>query len=211
MHLATLLAFAAVSFIGIATPGPTVLLALTNGSRFGVRRALPGMIGAVLSDAVLISAVAIGLGALLAASEFWFSAMKWVGAAYLAFLGIMMLRSKGSIDGALQASASQTKGTAFSIGLKSFMVAVTNPKGYLFFSAFLPQFIDPSAPQMQQYIVLGAIFAALDFIIMFGYAVFGSQAVRVLKSEGAKWLERACGGALLALAGSLALYRRAVN
>ncbi|MDK4711279.1 LysE family translocator [Rhizobium sp. CNPSo 4039] len=211
MHLTTLLAFAAVSFIGIATPGPTVLLALTNGSRFGVRRALPGMIGAVLSDAVLISAVAIGLGALLAASEFWFSALKWVGAAYLAFLGIMMLRSKGSIDGALQASASQSKGTAFSIGLKSFMVAVTNPKGYLFFSAFLPQFIDPSAPQIQQYIVLGAIFAALDFMIMFGYAVFGSQAVRVLKSEGAKWLERACGGALLALAGSLALYRRAVN
>ncbi len=211
MHLTTLLAFAAVSFIGIATPGPTVLLALTNGSRFGVKRALPGMIGAVLSDAVLISAVAIGLGALLAASEFWFSALKWVGAAYLAFLGIMMLRSKGSIDGALQGNASQPKGTVFAIGLKSFMVAVTNPKGYLFFSAFLPQFIDPSAPQMQQYIVLGAIFAALDFMIMFGYAVFGSQAVRVLKSEGAKWLERACGGALLALAGSLALYRRAVN
>ncbi|WP_112609555.1 LysE family translocator [Rhizobium sp. WW22] len=211
MHLTTLLAFATVSFIGIATPGPTVLLALTNGSRFGIRRALPGMVGAVLSDAVLISAVAIGLGALLAASEFWFSALKWVGAAYLAFLGIMMLRSKGSIDGALQASASQSRGTAFSIGLKSFMVAVTNPKGYLFFSAFLPQFIDPSAPQMQQYIVLGAIFAALDFMIMLGYAVFGSQAVRVLKSEGAKWLERACGGALLALAGSLALYRRTVN
>ncbi|NEI70224.1 LysE family transporter [Rhizobium lusitanum] len=211
MHLTTLLAFAAVSFIGIVTPGPTVLLALTNGSRFGVRRALPGMVGAVLSDAVLISAVAIGLGALLAASEFWFSALKWVGAAYLAFLGIMMLRSKGTIDGALQAGASQPRGTVFSIGLKSFMVAVTNPKGYLFFSAFLPQFIDPAAPQMQQYIVLGGIFAALDFAIMFGYAVFGSQAVRVLKSEGARWLERACGGALLALAGSLALYRRATN
>src|SRR5215467_8646501 len=108
MTEATILAFTVVSFIGIATPGPTVLLALTNGSRFGVRRALPGMVGAVLSDAVLISAVAIGLGALLAASEFWFSALKWVGAAYLAFLGIMMLRSKGTIDGALQASASQS-------------------------------------------------------------------------------------------------------
>ncbi|NLR99656.1 LysE family translocator [Rhizobium sp. P38BS-XIX] len=211
MHLTTLLAFAAVSFIGIATPGPTVLLALTNGSRFGVRRALPGMVGAVLSDAVLISAVAIGLGALLAASEFWFSALKWVGAAYLAFLGIMMLRSKGTIDSVLQASGNQPQGTAFSIGLKSFMVAVTNPKGYLFFSAFLPQFLEPAAPQLQQYVVLGAIFASLDFMIMLGYAVFGSQAVRVLKSEGAKWLERACGGALLALAGSLAFYRRAVN
>lgn len=211
MHLTTLLAFAAVSFIGIATPGPTVLLALTNGSRYGVRRALPGMVGAVLSDAVLITAVTIGLGALLAASEFWFSALKWVGAAYLAFLGIMMLRSKGTIEGMLRSSGDQPKGTMLSIGLKSFMVAVTNPKGYLFFSAFLPQFIDPVAPQMQQYIILGTVFATLDFTIMLAYAVFGSQAVRVLKTEGAKWLERACGGALLALAGSLALYRRAAS
>ncbi|KEA05778.1 LysE family translocator [Rhizobium rhizogenes] len=211
MQATTLLAFITVSFIGIATPGPTVLLALTNGSRFGVRRALAGMVGAVLSDFVLIGAVAIGLGALLAASEFWFSALKWAGAAYLAFLGIMMLRSKGTIDGMMRANAEQGKDTVLSIGLKSFMVAVTNPKGYLFFSAFLTQFIDPVAPLMAQYAILALVFAALDFAIMFGYAVFGSQAVRFLKAEGAKWLERACGGALLALAGSLALYRRAAN
>lgn len=211
MHATTLLAFITVSFIGIATPGPTVLLALTNGSRFGVRRALAGMVGAVLSDFVLIGAVAVGLGALLAASEFWFSMLKWVGAAYLAFLGIMMLRSKGTIDGMLRASGGQAKGTVLSIGLKSFMVAVTNPKGYLFFSAFLPQFIDPAAPLLQQYAILALVFAALDFTIMFGYAAFGSQAVRFLKAEGAKWLERGCGGALLALAGSLAFYRRAAN
>ena len=62
----TLLIFSVVAFVGIATPGPTVLLALTNGSRFGVRASLPGMAGAVLSDFVLISAVAIGLGSLLA-------------------------------------------------------------------------------------------------------------------------------------------------
>ena len=209
MHLTTLLAFAAVSFIGIATPGPTVLLALTNGSRFGVRRALPGMLGAVLSDAVLISAVAIGLGALLAASEFWFSALKWVGAAYLAFLGIMMLRSKGTIDGMLQAGAEQPKGTAFSIGMKSFMVAVTNPKGYLFCTAFLPQFIDPAQALAPQYATLCVIFCLVDFTIMLGYALLGSKAVGLLKRQGALWIERACGGALLALAGSLALYRRA--
>jgi threonine/homoserine/homoserine lactone efflux protein len=83
-----LLIFAVVAFIGIATPGPTVLLALTNGSRFGVRASLPGMAGAVLSDFVLIPAVALGLGALLAASEFWFSVVKWVGVAYLAYLGM---------------------------------------------------------------------------------------------------------------------------
>src|SRR6516225_4684368 len=87
MNGMTLLAFALVAFIGIATPGPTVLLALTNGSRFGVRRAAFGMAGAVISDFVLIGAVAIGLGALLAASEFWFAAVKWIGVCYLAFLG----------------------------------------------------------------------------------------------------------------------------
>ncbi|MDP9809908.1 threonine/homoserine/homoserine lactone efflux protein [Rhizobium tibeticum] len=209
MQTVTLLAFAAVSFVGIATPGPTVLLAMTNGSRYGVRRAAAGMVGAVLSDFVLIGAVSIGLGALLAASEFWFSALKYVGAAYLAFLGIMMLRSKGTIDAALKQGTAAATETPVSIGLKSFMVAVTNPKGYLFFSAFLPQFIDPTSQQSSQYAVLALVFAALDFTIMLAYAVFGAQAVRFLKTSGALWLERACGGALLALAGSLALYRRA--
>ncbi|MGG7577808.1 LysE family translocator [Rhizobium sp. Nf11,1] len=209
MDIVTLLAFAAVSFVGIATPGPTVLLALTNGSRHGLRRAVAGMVGAVLSDFVLIGAVAVGLGALLAASEFWFSMLKWAGAAYLTFLGIMLLRSKGTIDAALKPDEAAVMRSAFSIGLKSFMVAATNPKGYLFFSAFLPQFIEPTQPQTAQYLLLALVFAVLDFIIMFGYAFFGSQAVRFLKTSGALWLERACGGALLALAGSLAFYRRA--
>ncbi|TCU35564.1 LysE family translocator [Rhizobium azibense] len=211
MDIVTLLAFAAVSFVGIATPGPTVLLALTNGSRYGTRRAIAGMLGAVLSDFVLIGAVAIGLGALLAASEFWFSVLKYLGAAYLAFLGIMMLRSKGTIETAAKEESAGGAGSTFAIGLKSFIVAVTNPKGYLFFSAFLPQFIDPALPQPTQYAVLALIFASIDFVIMFGYAVFGSQAVRLLKNSGAMWLDRISGGALLALAGSLAFYRRATT
>lgn len=208
MNEITLLAFAAVAFIGIATPGPTVLLALTNGSRHGIGRSIYGMLGAVLSDFVLIGAVAIGLGALLAASEFWFSVVKWVGVAYLAFLGVMLLRSKGSLDQSLQAAQVGT-GSRRSIFLKSFLVAVTNPKGYLFFSAFLPQFIAPSEPQFTQYAVLALIFATVDFLVMFGYAALGSQAVKVLKTSGALWLDRVCGGVLLALAGSLAFYRRA--
>lgn len=211
MDIITLLAFAAVSFVGIATPGPTVLLALTNGSRYGTRRAIAGMAGAVLSDFVLIGAVAIGLGALLATSEFWFSVLKYAGAAYLAFLGIMMLRSRGSIDTPEEAESAVGTASALAIATRSFMVAVTNPKGYLFFSAFLPQFIDPTLPQPAQYAVLAAVFASLDFVIMFGYAVFGSQAVRLLKSSGAMWLDRISGGAMLALAGSLALYRRAAT
>ncbi|VWB05308.1 amino acid transporter [Burkholderia lata] len=207
MHETTLLIFAAVAFVGIATPGPTVLLALTNGSRYGVRRAAYGFVGAMLSDFVLIVAVALGLGALLMASAFWFSVVKWLGAAYLAYVGIRLLMSKGSLDVAA-AHGGDASGRNASIFAKSFLTAVTNPKGYLFFSAFLPQFLDPSAPLAPQYVALAVTFALLDGVVMFGYALLGARAVRLLKRAGALWLERTCGAMLLALAGSLALYRR---
>src|SRR5450830_1511024 len=83
VKITTLALFAVVALITIATPGPTVLLALANGARYGVRRSLPGMLGAVSSDFVLVGSVALDLGAVLAASEFWFSVVKWIGVAYL--------------------------------------------------------------------------------------------------------------------------------
>ncbi|RYF43558.1 MAG: LysE family translocator [Comamonadaceae bacterium] len=207
MNTSTLLVFAVVALVAIATPGPTVLLALTNGSRYGLRRSVPGMLGAVASDLVLVGAVALGLGALLAASEFWFSVLKYAGAAYLAWLGLRLLRSQGGFD--LPANGTQPQGaSARSIFAKSFLVAVTNPKGYLFCSALLPQFIDPQAAQAPQYLAIALVFCGLDFLVMFGYAFTGARAVRLLKASAVKWLDRACGGALLALAGSLAFYRR---
>ncbi|WP_423457242.1 LysE family translocator [Ottowia sp. VDI28] len=202
-----LIIFATVALIGIATPGPTVLLALTNGSRLGVRASLPGMVGAVLSDFVLIAAVALGLGTLLAASEFWFSVVKWIGVAYLAYLGIRLLRSEGALQ-LPRDELSAGPPSARSVFLRSFLVAVTNPKGYLFFSAFLPQFVSASQPQIPQYVLLGVVFAAIDFTIMFAYAVAGAKAIRLFKAKGVLWLDRASGGALLALASSLALYRK---
>jgi threonine/homoserine/homoserine lactone efflux protein len=209
MNGATLLVFALVALIAIATPGPTVLLALANGSRYGVRRALPGMLGAVASDFVLVGAVALGLGALLAASEFWFSMVKWVGALYLAWLGLRLLRSKGGLD--LSRSAAGHDGaTPRGIFAKSFLVAVTNPKGYLFCSALLPQFINASAPQWPQYAAIALVFAGIDFTVMLAYAVVGARAVKLLRRRAVLWLDRCCGGALLALAGSLAFYRRGV-
>jgi threonine/homoserine/homoserine lactone efflux protein len=202
----TLLIFSIVALVGIATPGPTVLLALTNGSRFGVRASLPGMAGAVLSDFVLITAVAIGLGSLLAASEFWFSAVKWVGVAYLGYLGIRLLRSKGTLTEPEVKASGQV--SARSIFFRSLLVAVTNPKGYLFFSAFLPQFIVPTEPQLPQYAALAVTFATIDFVVMLVYASAGAHAIRLLRGRGVLWLDRVCGGALLTLAGSLAFYRR---
>ncbi|SEE51402.1 Threonine/homoserine/homoserine lactone efflux protein [Rhizobiales bacterium GAS191] len=205
----TLILFALVSFIATVTPGPTVLLALTNGSRYGFRRAGIGMAGTILSDFVLIGAVALGLGALLAASELWFSIIKWLGVFYLTFLGVMLLRSKGTLDLSLRSVTEAEPGSARTIFLKSFLVAVTNPKGYLFFSAFLPQFIAPASPQAPQYFVLAVVCASIDLLVVAGYAGLGAQAVRLLKASGALWLDRICGGALLTLAGSLAFYRRA--
>lgn len=210
MTVSTLLLFSLVALVAIATPGPTVLLALANGSRWGVRRALPGMLGAVTSDFVLVGAVALGLGALLAASEFWFTVLKVVGAFYLAWLGVMLLRSRGGFqlpDDARAAAAPPAR----SVFLKSFLVAATNPKGYLFCSALLPQFIDPHAAQVPQYVVIAIVFAALDFLVMLAYAITGSHASRMLSASVAKWFDRACGGTLIALAGSLLLYRRAAS
>jgi threonine/homoserine/homoserine lactone efflux protein len=204
----SLLIFAVVAFIGIATPGPTVLLALTNGSRYGVRASCAGMLGAVLSDFVLISAVAAGLGALLAASALWFSMLKWVGVGYLAYLGVRLLRSKGSLALPDNAPGTAESASLRRIFLRSFLVAVTNPKGYLFFAAFLPQFIDASQPQLAQYAALAATFAAIDLVVMFAYASAGAQAVRLLRANGVLWLDRICGGVLIALAGTLAAYRR---
>jgi threonine/homoserine/homoserine lactone efflux protein len=207
MTLTTLFLFSIVALVTIATPGPTVLLALSNGTRYGVRRAVPGMLGAVASDIVLVTAVALGLGALLAASEFWFSVLKWVGAAYLTWLGLQLLRSNGGFEVPAGDQPNPQHG-ARKVFMKSFLVAVTNPKGYLFCSALMPQFIDPNAAQLPQYVAIGAVFCTVDFSVMLAYAFVGAKAIALLKASAVRWIDRVCGGTLLALAGSLAFYRR---
>ena len=207
MSIAVVSAFALAAMVTIAIPGPTVLLALANGSRYGVRRATFGMLGAVASDIVLVFSVGVGLGALLLASEVAFSVVKWVGVAYLVFLGVRMLFARGAL---LHGDpAADPRGTPGALFTKSFLVAVTNPKGYLFVGALLPQFIDPAQPQLVQYLAIGLVFCGIDFIIMFAYAVLGTQAVRLLRRSGALWIDRVCGTVLLGLAASLAFVRRA--
>ena len=88
-------------------------------------------------------------------------------------------------------------------------MAVTNPTGYLFVGALLPQFISASQTQVPQYLIIGAVFCAIDFAIMLAYAAAGSQVMRLLSARGALWLDRVCGAVLLVLAGALAITRRA--
>jgi len=208
MSLATLLLFIAASAVVIATPGPTVLLALSNGSRHGLRAAGWGMAGAVLADLALVSAVAGGLGVLLAASEPAFQALKWAGAAYLAWLGLRLLRADAA-PLAADAGAAPPMPGARRLFLRSFLVAVTNPKALIFMSAFLPQFIAPHAPLLPQYAALAAVMATLNLAAMLAYALLGARLVGVLRAGGLRWLNRACGGLLVGLAAGVALYRRA--
>lgn len=208
MTTATLLLFVLASAVTIITPGPTVLLAMSTGSRHGVRAASWGMAGAVLADLILIGAVASGLGVVLSASEIAFQIIKWAGAAYLAYLGWKMLRS----DAALvmpSAAAEAARPAGLALGLRSFAVALTNPKALLFMSAFLPQFINPAAPLFSQYAILACVMALMNVVVMLAYATLGAQMVRAFRGNGVRWLNRICGGLLIGLAGTLALYRRA--
>lgn len=209
----TLVAFATVVLIAVATPGPTVLLALSNGSRHGVAIATFGIVGAALSDIVLIGAVSLGLGALLATSQVWFEVLKWLGVAYLGYLGIRVLRQAGSATVALSDSVPKSKSDTLtrSVFLRSFLVAVTNPKGYLFFTAFLPQFIDPAAPMPSQYAILTLIFVSIDVMVMGVYAALGASAARTMRVGAQKWIERLCGSSFLLLAAGLAFYRRSAE
>lgn len=206
MSTATLLLFVLASAIAIVTPGPTTLLAMSNGSRHGVRAAGWGMAGAVLADLILIGAVASGLGVVLAASEIAFQIIKWVGAAYLAYLGWKMLRSDGAL--VLPSANSTARPASLALGMRSFLVALTNPKALLFMSAFLPQFIDPQAPLLIQYAIVAAVMATINTLTMVVYAMLGAQLVRAFQGSGLRWLNRVCGSLMMGLAATLALYRR---
>lgn len=206
-----LLTFALLALVVVMTPGPTVLLALSNGSRFGLGAAGYGIAGAALSDGVLIAAAGLGLGAVLTTSAVLFNIVKWVGVAYLVWLGLQMVRSSG-VPEAVPAHPTGQSPRAFrfkrALFRKSFLVAVTNPKGYLFFTAFLPQFLVPSEPLLMQYVLLALVFIAVDVAVMAAYAGLGARAIRFLNARGALWIDRTCGGLLITLGGALALIRR---
>ena len=205
MPLETVALYLTACFMVTVIPGPTMLLALSNGASGRWRVAAFGMLGAALSDLLLIAAVGLGFGALLYASEFWFSVLRGVGMLYLVWLAGQLWRQSPSLPTALPDEMARSGRRAF---LRSLCVALSNPKGLLFFSAFLPQFIDPQAAQWPQYAVLAATTAGLDLVVMAAYACGGAQAARLLSLAALRRLNRLCAAALLALAGGLAFLRR---
>jgi threonine/homoserine/homoserine lactone efflux protein len=187
------------------TPGPSMLLALSNGASGGMRVAAFGIAGAALSDLLLIGAVGCGLGALLQASEHLFSVVKWVGAVYLLYLAWVLWRAPTRM---LSESFKPTVATGRSAFLRALFVGLSNPKGLLFFAAFLPQFIQPTEPAAPQYLLLAVISAAVDCVMMLIYALGGLLAMRRFSARVMKWINRSCSGMLVLLAVGLSLYRR---
>ena len=208
MTLHTLLLFVVSSATLAVTPGPTMLLALSNGIAAGVRVALFGILGATCASVMMIGAVAVGLGAVLLASETVFNALRVVGIAYLCWLGLRLWRAEPrALDAsALARTAVPSPRRAF---LRSATVALSNPKTLLFFSAFLPQFVDASRPQSAQYLVLGAVFVSIDAVVMLAYAAAGTRAVKRLSAGGLRAINRACAAMMFLLAAALAGFRRA--
>lgn len=136
METMTVVGFAAVCFLSIATPGPDVLLAIHNGARHGLHKACFGLLGVAVSDCLLVAAVVFSVGSLLLDQAEFLPALQSFGILYIAILSLVLLRSaeRGGTPHAARVAASD----ASSIFLRSLIVAVTNPKAWLFFAAVLP-------------------------------------------------------------------------
>ncbi|MDE1166157.1 MAG: LysE family translocator [Pseudomonas sp.] len=205
MNASIIVLYTSSCVMGALIPGPTSLLAMSNGASGNVRKVAIGMVGAALSDILVIAAVGIGLGAMLMASQVLFAALKWLGVCYLAWLGVQLWRSHPQ---ALAESTVDTSAGHLQVFWRSFSVAMTNPKVLLFFTAFLPQFIDPTEPALAQYAVLAVISACVDCVVMALYAAGGIHLAKVLTQTGMRRLNQCCGVVMLSLAGFLALHRR---
>lgn len=208
MNTNTLLLFSVAATALAITPGPTMLLALSNGISGGMRAAIGGIAGASLGSSVVIATVALGLGSLLAASEWLFNAIRVVGVLYLVWLGVKLWRTPPADVKQVLAAATERPLPGRLALLRSLAVALSNPKSLLFFAAFLPQFVDATQPQGMQFFVLGAIFVGIDTLIMFAYAMAGSQAVRWMSQRSLRALNRGCAVGMWALAATLAIWRR---
>lgn len=145
--------FLAASFILAVIPGPAVAYIVTRTLSQGRRAGLASVLGIALGNLGNAAAAAIGLAAVLAASSTVFAAVRWAGAAYLAFLGIRALRTRRS-----EAAASAALTSPRRVFRDGFVVALLNPKTALFFAALLPQFIDPEVPALGQGAGLAGVF-----------------------------------------------------
>jgi threonine/homoserine/homoserine lactone efflux protein len=190
------------------TPGPTVLMCVSNAVQFGPRRAMWSVLGSTTSIVSIMGLSALGLGAVLAASDLLFTALKWIGAGYLAWLGLSALFTRSAA--ALQvADADAGRASRRQLLLQGLFVGASNPKALLFFSALFPQFLDPALPQGPQFLVLCATFVFFELLWLTLYALLATRAKTWLQvPRRALGFQRLTGAVFLLAAGAVALSRR---
>ena len=208
------LLFIPVSIAISLTPGPNNFCGLNNGIRAGVGPALLATTGRVAAFAIFLTVSAIGLGAMLLASETAFAAVKWIGAAYLFWIGLKAWRSRDFGGAALIENDSATAPVQRQYSVKAlivqeFLLGITNPKAIILFAAVFPQFIDPSQPAAQQFLVLGSIYLMAEFVSTLVYASCGRQIRRWVRTQkGVIRLNRATGGFFMGAGGLLLAAQR---
>ena len=195
--------FVLITALLIISPGPIVTLVIATGATHGMRAALTTVAGTSLGNGVLISAIAFGLSWVLNNSAFLFEILRWAGAAYLVWLGIQAWRSG---DDQMAAPAKPER-VHF---VRGFWVAIFNPKTIAFFTAFLPQFVDPTLPAEFQLFVMSGVFVAMAFILDGAWAIAaGLGRAWFIAPSRAKLLARFSGSVLIGGGLWLAFARRA--
>lgn len=209
MSLDTWFAFFIAAWLICLSPGPGVLSTVTAGLRYGFRRALWNIAGLQAGAMLTLLIVGVGVGAVLAASPTAFTAIKFCGALYLVYLGVQQWRSEAAPITAPDGDAVIERDVARSLFLRGLLVNSTNPKGILFTLSVLPQFIDPKAPQLPQFLTVAATLMFTDVCSMSGYTLLGVKALQLMRDPGAiRWINRGFGSLFVAAGVALALFTR---
>lgn len=191
MSLETWLLFSGAALVVILIPGPLSLLMISNSLNYGLRRSYPAFLGGVIASICLLSASALGLGALLLASENLFSALKIVGALYLFYLAWQSWQqSRQPSQGATVPQAAPVPRFRALFG-RAFVLGASNPKDILFFAAFLPPFLSSQQPFLPQLLIMIATWTLLDLLCKLAYGLGAHGAARYLRSgSGQSWFNR---------------------
>lgn len=197
MEITLWLAFTIAAAIVLIVPGPTILLVVAQSVQHGRSAAMPLVAGVALGDFLAITLSLSGLGMILATSADLFILLKWLGAAYLVWLGIQMWRSPGVVRVTSQAGNLRT---LYPLKLFSHATLVTalNPKGIIFFMAFVPQFINPNSGPLLQLVIMAGTFLLLAVLNAWLYAWFAVRIRKALTSNSAaQWTKRGSGSLLI--------------
>ncbi|PKG81573.1 threonine transporter RhtB [Colwellia sp. 75C3] len=196
--LAILAVFIPTFFFVSITPGMCMTLAMTLGMSIGVRRTLWMMIGELIGVAIVAIAAVLGVASIMLNYPDIFEVLKWVGGAYLAYIGVNMWRSKGKMAIGENKLSDVSRSSLFTQG---FVTAIANPKGWAFMISLLPPFISVDRDVAPQLLILLSVIMVTEFTSMMAYAA-GGKSLRIFLSRGdnVKWMNRIAGSLMVAVA-----------